>query len=173
MSRRRIRFLLVALAVIIAVCTAAYLLLKDESPPNLDDLKPVRLEIPDDQNAMTWFIKAAEIKTYDPWEPDRPETNWVDVMQGDKPFDAKLAADVIDGNAEMLKLVRQGILCEKSQAPEPDPADPFGRVGNLATMRQAARMMALRAVQLSSMPSLTVQSTVALPLRSAASALRG
>jgi hypothetical protein len=117
----------------------------DEAPPADDDLRVVRLEIPDDQNAFTYFQQAIEkldlpkdaepamdspapppkVKPLPGEEPDPNEPpptckqRWDSLTGGDVEWDQPIADEVLRRTAEALALWERGLAAPCYQTPRP------------------------------------------------------
>ncbi|MBE3095613.1 MAG: hypothetical protein IMZ44_00615 [Planctomycetes bacterium] len=132
---------LLALAVLVLVISI------DEPPPADGDLRVVRLQIPDDQNALTYFQQAIDkldlpkddepamespapppkVKPLPGEEPDpnepRPtrKQRWHALTRGDVEWDQPIADEVLKRNAGALALWERGIDAPHYQAPLASP----------------------------------------------------
>jgi hypothetical protein len=130
---------LLALAVLVVVVSI------DEAPPFDDDLRVVRLDIPDDQNAYTYFKQAIEkldlpkddepamdspapppkVKPLPGEEPDPdapPPTRtqrWDALTKGDVEWDQPIVDEVQKRNAEALALWERCLAAPHYQTPQP------------------------------------------------------
>ncbi|NQT21134.1 MAG: hypothetical protein HQ592_15610 [Planctomycetes bacterium] len=121
MKKNRVRNILIVLSLAGVVCfMTVALLVMDESPLKDDDLQPApRAEIPDEENAIFYFIRAAE-KLYNPYErwDEMAGGPWEDMMCGDIPWDAELAREILEKNTETFELMEKGLACTSALAPE-------------------------------------------------------
>lgn len=121
MKKNRIRNILLIISIAGVVCFLTIALLcMDESPPKDDDMMPApRAEIPDEENAIYYFMQAAE-KLYNPWErwDEMAGGPWEDMMYGDIPWDAELAREILEKNTETFELMEKGLACTSALAPE-------------------------------------------------------
>jgi hypothetical protein len=130
---------LLALAVLVVAISI------DEPPPADDDLRVVRLEIPDDQNAFTYFQQAIDkldlpkddepamdspppppkVKLLPGEEPEPnapPPTRkerWDALTGGDVEWDQPIADEVLKRNAEAHALWERGLAAPCYQTPQP------------------------------------------------------
>ena len=131
------------LALFLAIGVLRAVMSIDEPPPPDDDLRIVRLDIPDDQNAYTYFQQAIEkldlpkddepamdspapppkVKPLPGEEPDPdapPPTRkrrWDALTNGDVEWDQPIADEVLKRNAEALALWERGLAAPQYQAP--------------------------------------------------------
>ena len=131
---------LLALAVLVVVISI------DEPPPADDDLRVVRLDIPDDQNAFTYLQQAIEkldvpkddepamdspappptVKPLPGEEPDPdapPPTRkqrWDALTNGDVEWDQPIGDEVLKRNAEALALWERGLAAPHYLTPQPE-----------------------------------------------------
>ncbi|HUW31585.1 MAG TPA: hypothetical protein VM223_08220 [Planctomycetota bacterium] len=147
MKRSTFAALNITLALVVIIVISLVLFLTwDESPPNDADLRLARLNIPEDDNAFTWYEKAREKLQYTDDEQDKlnPILEPEDQVPG--PDEWALAADVVEHNAEVFDLIGRGIACERIEVPE------ITRYSNelpyLAKWRTMARLMSIRAALL-------------------------
>jgi len=144
MKKSRIRTNLIIFAIGLVVCFGAILALcRDETPPKDDDLRFVRRIIPDDENAIYYFIQAAR-KIYVPaggWLSE--ERQWKADSTGE------VAREVIDLNSEMFELMEKGLACPDALAPEPLRSTRYGLSKKyLNHWRSTAELFCLRAHRL-------------------------
>jgi len=136
-----------AIAALLATCTMGVgLLCSDDRPPDVRDLMPVRIAIPDNENAFTYYQQAGSQKLFDPYDSKMPETRWYDMADGILPWDDALANELLEKNAAVLDDFRKALACESAQAPPLDLR--FTALSGLSTLRVAARLMAVRAHKL-------------------------
>jgi len=138
--------IIIALIIVIVISLVLFLTW-DEDPPNDGDLRLARLNIPDDENAFTWYEKAREKLAYTDDEQDKLNVILEPEDQAPGPDVWTLAADVVDRNAEVFDLIARGNACEQIQAPEVTRfTDELPYLGKWRTM---ARLMSIRAELLS------------------------
>jgi hypothetical protein len=118
----------------------------DELPPPDDDLRVVRLEIPDDQNALTYFQQAidkldlpkddepemdspAPPRKVKPLPGEEPEPNappptrkqrWDALTKGEVEWDQPIADEVLKRTAEALALWKRCLAAPHYQMPQPE-----------------------------------------------------
>lgn len=124
--------------VIVAGAAAFVVLSLDESPPDDSDLRVERLDIPDDQNAFTYFEQAAQVLYWPGYEPpedeDEEERDEVSddaeakaeqekeallerMLEGET-WDEDLAAEILERNEDAFVLFEKGLACPHFQVPE-------------------------------------------------------
>jgi len=145
--RKRTRGFISLIFALFATCTVgAGLLCSDERPPDVRNLMPVRVAIPENENAFTYYQRASKFKLFDPYDPKKPEIRWYDMTYGTVPWDDALADELLEKNAAVLENVSKALMCKAMRAPADDlGCSARGVPGNL---RGAARLMILRAHKL-------------------------
>jgi len=163
MTRRRRILLIVSLLAGVPLLTIIALLVIvswDEPPPADEDLKVQRLQIPDDQNAVTVFLQAARkldmpsrgVALASPsqgeakeGEGPQDERELFNEIQDGKRWDGPFVERVLKDNAEALALWEQGLASPHFQAIEVKAwADQIPHVfqylsfGNLVSVRARA-----------------------------------
>jgi len=122
-------------ALVIASGAIVLYLCWDEPPPDDSDLQVPLLEIPDEENGLTYFTEAAR----QAWEPrdgysevcaktGEPQTQqeWYEAMlYGDSGWDDKVADGVLARNAGIFELVEKGLACSQCRF------RPWASEGNL------------------------------------------
>ena len=169
MSKRR-KVLLVlggaAAVLVIAALTALHILWSDEPPPDDSMLIVHRLDIPDEENGLTYLTQAAaavywpgtkawdeaglhpvaleEASTDDPHAKAAADIDSkVDAMRMGKEWDATLAAEILDHNAKSIELFQRAMACPGFQRPRPvDIGTALPPIGNELHL---GRMLTLRA----------------------------
>jgi len=132
---------LIAFAVGIALSTVGYLLSRDCPPPQDDDLKVQRLDIPEKENAFYYFELAADELAW----PDDEETNErVHAMLEDEQWDDELADELIQKNTAIFEYIEKGLACAHLQVPEIKGIDDL--MPYLCPRRDLARLTSLRAL---------------------------
>jgi hypothetical protein len=145
-----------------AIAVLAYLWLRDDPPPYDDDLKVQRIQIPEDKNALTFFLEAVENldmpqrstaldRPVDkrPGETDddvpQNERDLFDKIQAGKRWDGPFVEQVLKRNAEALALWEKGMAAPHFQTFEVKTcADEITHVfsylyfANLVTVRARA-----------------------------------
>jgi len=125
------------------LASAGYYLTRDEPPPQDDDLRVERLNIPEKENAFYYFNLACEGLDY----PDDgvSRDHIAAIMQGDL-WDAEFVHELLERNAESLQNLQKGLACSQCQVPEiKSSADPMPY---LETSRSLARLTLLSAISL-------------------------
>lgn len=128
--------LLVAVTLVVMAVFGRDIPLQDDS-----DLRIVRIEIPAEDNAFTYFNSASNTFYF----PDDVKSNVCDMIEGKK-WDEQLADDVLKKNEQTLGYVEKGLLCSSCQVPEVTGWDT--RLSYLVPWRNIGRVMALRTLWL-------------------------
>lgn len=100
-------------ALLLSVATWIAVNSRDIAPPDVSDLTPTVAEIPDDQNAQTFFVNAFESSQCSREDERRME----DMLRGD-PWDPTFAADLLARNDRTLALLKEGLACSRYQSHE-------------------------------------------------------
>lgn len=134
------------LALLLAIGVLREVMSIDEPPPPDDDLRVVRLQIPDDQNAFTYFQQAIEkldlpkddepamdspapppnVKPWPGYEPDPNEPpptrkrRWDTLTAGYVEWDQPIVDEVLKRTAEALALWERGLAAPHYQTPQPE-----------------------------------------------------
>ena len=114
MKKNRLRNILIIFSIAVVMCFLIIALLcMDEPPPKDDDLMPPpRAEIPDEENAIYYFMQAAE-------KVDLPTDEKFDEMLFfDGPWDDELGREILEKNTETFELMEKGLACTSALAPE-------------------------------------------------------
>ena len=110
----------------------------DEDPPDDSDMQVTWAEIPEADNALTYFNQA-EQKLY--W-PDENRTMPLVGMLSGETWDDALAKEVLERNREAFALFEKGMACPRFQFPDPRKSSlqmvPWVRITQLASVRAAA-----------------------------------
>ncbi|MCX5674795.1 MAG: hypothetical protein NTX87_07290 [Planctomycetota bacterium] len=121
------------------VCTVAYVAILgiDEDPPDDSDLLVTREDVPEDENAFTFFQQAAQ-NLY--WPADLGEPLYG--LANDDSWDEQLAHDVLDRNRGTFALLEQGLKRDRCQFPDAleqrPPMKPWLRLSRLMAIRANA-----------------------------------
>ena len=108
MTKRRVRTFLIIFTISAVAClTAIPLLCRDEPPPKDDDLRSSRVQIPDDQNAIHYFILA---------QSEMHDFSWT-LLSGDGPWNAEDAEDTLSRNRKFFELLEKGLACKEAIEP--------------------------------------------------------
>lgn len=110
----------------------------DTSPPDMSGWQVPREQIPEDENAFTWFVRAGDAVCL------MPGTNGVDELWGQtNKVDWALAEAMLRTNAQVFSLIERGLQCDKCQYPS--IANPFqSRPYSFVSLRALGRLMVLR-----------------------------
>jgi hypothetical protein len=120
-----------------------YVFVYDSPPPKDDDLKPVRLEVPDSENAFT-YLNFPDEKLYYPKDEEKQKR--YNNLEAGKIWDEELAKEAIEHNKELMELFHKGMACKYFQVPEIKDIDaPMFYLGH---WRFLARFMSLHACYL-------------------------
>ena len=112
MNPRRIKIILIffTLAVVVILGTIA-LVCMDAAPPKDGDLRPARLDLPDEDNAFSLLAEAARRFT----TPDGMEYDWVSMPYDSPdekiPWRDDVASLMLDKNAGALELAEKALSC--------------------------------------------------------------
>lgn len=115
--------------------------LSDEPAPNDADLRITFADVPDEENAITYFSLAAE-KLYLPEEKEKSK-RIREMLAGEASWDAELAEGLIEKNKETFPYLEQGLACPRSQFPEITSYTML--LPGLSEWRNLARLCSLRA----------------------------
>jgi len=117
MSQRRIKIILIFFTLAVVVIFTFALLCMDAAPPKDGDLRPARLDVPDEENAFSFLAEAARRFS----TADGMEYNWEqmpeDFPDGKIPWNSDIALLVLGKNAGVLKLAEKALRCRFTQAP--------------------------------------------------------
>ncbi|NQT19346.1 MAG: hypothetical protein HQ592_06550 [Planctomycetes bacterium] len=136
------RLIAISLIIVFALgsCTSVVMLLRrDDPPPNDGDLRPTRLEIPDDENAFTYFDKACVALAW----PEGEEDEKIDAIFDGEEWDAALVERLLKENEETFKWRDKGLACAQMQVPELDQGfatllpylSPWRKIAELSRLR--------------------------------------
>ena len=156
--------LLIALSLIVVLGIGGLWLTHDGPPPDDEDMRLVRLDIPDEENAFTYFRLAGDalywpgptaedrihnILAGEDWdaepEAEAQEDKIYIILYG-KEWDAELVERVLAENKEMFKHRDKGLACSQMQVPKARydgdsnyfiPWREVGRVSRLKSLRFA------------------------------------
>ena len=136
MRKKTLIILTVSIVLCIGSCASMLAYLgKDEPPPNDADLILAPLNIPDEDNALTYFKLAGEKV----WRPEDWEI--FDAMVDGEGWDDAQAAKILKENDEAFRLLARGVACSRTDFPnEPFGAEaPFlsqwGRLSKILSLR--------------------------------------
>jgi len=118
--KRLIRLTMVLLAIGMVLASAGYYLSRDAPPPQDDDLRLERLEIPDDENAFHHF-KLAVQKLH--WPEDRVSSHRMVAIFEGALWDGGFVARMLDKNREASQLFDKGVLCLRCQVAQSEIAE--------------------------------------------------
>jgi len=152
-TRRKV---LIAAAVVVGLFVAAFLVLSiDESPPDIGPLAFTRLDVPDEENAITYF-DLASAAVYSQLPPREADSNplsgdpsvalnvpSLDDMLAGKQWDAAVARHVLENNVNTFALIEKGLACRQSAA-EQLTLQNLAKM-NFMNVLPLARLMSLRA----------------------------
>ena len=132
---RKLKWIL-AIVLVLGICLAGliYHLVKDVSAAKDDDLRLVRLEIPEEENAYMYFRLAGESLYW----PEKPIIRW-----DDDTLAPDLVADLLDKNAGTFECFEKGLACRATQAPQSMSGQD--QLTRLQDWRELANLVALRA----------------------------
>ena len=130
------------LLTIAAVCSILVYLGKDEPPPNDADLRLARLNIPDEENAFTYFDLASNALSYS--DADREKTD--SMLEGDE-WDAEFVEELLSTNKEMFDFLAKGMACTEIQIPQ--IMNAYTQLPYLSPWRRIATLSKVRGLHLS------------------------
>ena len=130
---------LIALAVLVAIAIAAYVItMTDTGPPDLSGIKVRYEDIPLNENAFTYFEKAGGLlEDYSDRSGDSVDT----VYRNE--YNPAAISNQIAQNQAVLHLFQQGLACREMQFPEMEGYMTL--LSYLPPMRQVARLQSNRA----------------------------
>ena len=140
MTRRKRRLLLTAIVLappVALVCAWAFI---DAPRPDDADLRITYDDIPDEENAFTYFNRAAEELTWP--KGFRSGRDLEDLLEDDG-WDARLAAKILMPNKKVFDLIKRGLSSPRFQVPEitgPETLLPY-----LVPWRDIGRLGVVRA----------------------------
>ncbi|MCX5685705.1 MAG: PsbP-related protein, partial [Planctomycetota bacterium] len=111
-----LKLAVVLVALVAAGVVAMAILGIDEDPPDDSDMQVTWAEIPEADNAFTYFNQAAQ-KIYWPDERKKGEPLY-DMLSGET-WDDALAKEVLERNSEAFALFEKGMACPQFQFPDP------------------------------------------------------
>jgi hypothetical protein len=135
-TRRLIITAVVLLPIAVAFCFWAVV---DSPPPDDADLGITREIIPDEENAFTYFNRAAENLD---WPKDHEGREHLERLLEQDGWDEGLASDILARNEGLFDLIARGLACDRFQVPEiqgphtPLPyLHPWRSIGQLGVIR--------------------------------------
>ena len=158
--KRILKWAGIVLGVLLLVLIAVAIIYSvDEAPPNDADLRIARLNVPDEENAFTYFRRAAEKLSWPEERKDEltsfiegkakyaDEPNESDASaQQAEPWDAKLVDDLLAKNDEVFGLMNKGLACSKMEWPKVESfgaSEPY-----MLPLRDIGHAKALRSISL-------------------------
>jgi hypothetical protein len=143
-----------------AITVLAYLWLRDEPPPYDEDLKVQRIQIPEDKNALTFFLQAVEkldmpsrdvplasqakVQSEEGAGPENERDLFNEIAEG-KRWDGPFVEKVLKRNAEALALWEKGMAAPHFQTFEVKSINDviphvfsYHAIANLVTVRARA-----------------------------------
>lgn len=124
---------------VVAVVAVISMAGRDIPEPDVGDLQVERLELPAQENAYTHFLSATDALC---WPTN--STLVADYLEG-KPVEADALAEILDGNREVLELIRRGNQCLRCIAPEVKGFDDV--LPHLSPWRNMGRVLAAQTRQ--------------------------
>jgi len=135
---KRCKALLVVAIIFLVLSVAMALLLRDAPPPDDADLRITYDDIPEEENAFTYFNLAAEALDK---AGDKEEIERLQDMLKDGEWDGELVDDVLARNQDVFGHIEQGLACERCQVPEVTDYDtpllyltPWRKIGQLGAI---------------------------------------
>jgi len=151
-KRLLIRFGVLAGLLVIAAVVILIVYSIDEDPPNDADLRITRVNVPDDENAFTWFVKAAEKVKCDEADAELLDA-FAEALYGpyvgtlpqpDGQWDGQEGERILSANSEALDLIEKGLTYAKCEAPVVEHCD--SDLPWLRPLSSARRTMALQSI---------------------------
>jgi len=142
-SRQTLKRLVVTGVVVVVIVLLGIWLFVDGPAPDDADLRITFDDIPVDENAFTYFNRAAGELLWSTSESGKRRL--ADLAKG-KDWDDALAADVLAQNEGVLELIEQGLACPRCQLPEVRRYDD--KLSYLPPWRNVAQLGAIRAEQI-------------------------
>ncbi len=140
--RKLALLVIVALVLGAVIGTVSYCATGDALPPEDGDLRVWRLDIPDDENAFTYFSLAAE-QVYWPEDEEADERIWA--LLDDELWDEDLVHELLERNAEALEYLKQGLARSECQVPVVKGVDdPLAAVSEWRTLALFCSLRARR-----------------------------
>ena len=133
---------IIILAIILGIGIAAYIVtMTDTGPPDLTGLKVKFKDIPPNENAFTYFDKAASLlDRYEKTTGNKINTIYIDE------YNSAVIANQLARNKEVLSLFQQGLACRELQFPEVKTLDAL--LPYLQPMRAMAKLQSNHALYL-------------------------
>ncbi|MFW6189693.1 MAG: hypothetical protein ACOC7T_04590 [Planctomycetota bacterium] len=140
-----IRTVTIAFLIGLAVCLLGYLWTKDAAPPDVSDLRVERPDLPDEQNAWSYFRKAGIEANWPDYREEREEDEKLSAALELEEWDEELVEKWLERNAEALETWRRGLRQNESVAPKMKVG---ALMPELEGMRTLAQLAVLRAAYL-------------------------
>jgi len=137
------RLLVVASVAGILLGALGYYITRDAPPPQDDDLRVRRLDIPDEQNGYHDFSLAAERLD---WPDDEQAEDGLFAMLDGEEWDEAVVSDLLERNREAFECLQEGLGHPHCQVPENKDFDYDADY--LTAWRRLARLCSLRALWL-------------------------
>ena len=141
--RRKKTGLLLLVAFFLLLGGVAFWFLKDDPPPDDADLRIPYKEIPDEENAFTYFNKAIG-ELHNPSTEEKEQ--FYAILDGES-WDEAFVEAFLAKNGRWCEYIEEGLRCAQCRLPEMTSADTF--LPHLAPWRQMARLSSVRALYLS------------------------
>jgi len=137
---RRPRALIILTVFLVILAVGVYLFTRDDPPPEDAHLRIAYENIPDDENAFTYFHEAAEAVD---WPEDGEEKRRAKALLDEDGWDEAFATELLARNEGVLGLMERGLACPRFQVPE--ITEYTARFPYLLPWRDIARLGAIRA----------------------------
>ncbi len=138
--KKRYKIILIVIAVLaIALFITHKILSWDEPPFDDSDLAIEWLDIPGDENALTYFNEAANLIIANKKEHD----NFVEQLYDDK-YNPELSTRFIERHSKAFEAFKRGLGCGKCQSPRINPLYPH--LSSLQRWRALARALSVRSL---------------------------
>ncbi len=138
--RRGSRALIIVTVLLVILAIGVYLFTRDDPPPDDAHLRITYENIPDEENAFTYFNQAAEALD---WPEEGEDEQRAEALLDDDGWDEALAADLLARNEGVLELIDRGLACPHCQVPEMRDWEDF--LPELAPWRAISKLGAIRA----------------------------
>jgi len=115
MGKSKRRLLITAIIVVPLVTLFIVWAFVDAPPPDDSDLQIAYEDIPDEENAFTYFDQAVE-GVY--WPEDQEERRRAASLLSEDGWDDALAAQILAENGGFFDTIEQGLDCPRFQVPE-------------------------------------------------------
>ncbi len=143
--KKRIWILAAIVLVLILPAWTCYRFLHDDPPPEDDDLRVQREEIPEAENAYPCFCLAAESLQ---WPEEKQKKERLDAVLDGQEWDAEFVAELLEANEEALADLEHGLALPHCQGPEINSIND-AITAPVSAWRKLVKLLCLRARRLS------------------------